>query len=203
MAKPIPSDSPPGDLPDPPRELNAEKLLILNESGPWYRLNPISHPLALYFDKSGYGRFDGPQQSYGILYLGADLHVCVIECFGRTLTRAVDEAELKSRNLFMLQSQCPLRLVDLTGAGLIRAGADSRLNTGSYAQARKWIQAIWNLTPPPDGIRYRSRLDNDRFCYGLFDRTQASLAEFNQGNLIDAHAYEVAQVLNDYDFVLL
>lgn len=203
MAKPIPSDDLPGEHPDPPAVLRADDLLTLTHSGPWYRLNPVQYPSALYFDQSGCGRFDGPQQGYSILYLGADIHTCFIKCFGRTHTKAVAEAELKERNLFEIRAQRPLTLVDLSGPGLVRLGADSRLTTGSYAQARKWVQAIWELNQQLDGIRYRARMDNDRFCYGLFDRTKIDLEEQNLGNLVDSHPWELAQILDGYGYALL
>jgi hypothetical protein len=203
MANPIPPEDLPGNHPDPPTVLDADSVATVVQSGPWYRLNTVQHPSALYFDTSGCGRFDGPQQSYGILYLGADIHTCFIECFGRTHTKAVDEAELKTRNLFAIQSQRPLKLADLTGAGLVRLGADSRLTTGNYTQSRKWGQAIWEIGQAFDGIRYRARLDNDRYCYGLFDRATSVLEEQNQGNLVDSHPHELARILGDYGYALL
>jgi hypothetical protein len=203
MVKPILPDGLPGDHPDPPANLKLDDLQIIDHSGPWYRLNPILHQSALYFDKSGSGRFDGPEQGYGILYLGEDLHTCFIECFGRTHTKAVEEVELKHRNLFEVKSKRPLKFVRLSGEGLVRLGADSRITTSSYIQARKWVQAVWELDQQIEGICYRSRIDNDRFCYGLFDRTMPDLEEKNLGNLVDSNPQSLAQILSDYDYALL
>lgn len=203
MVDPAQLEDLPGDHPDPPATLDSKNFVTVEHSGPWYRLNLKPYPSALYFDKSGCGRFDGPDQGYGILYLGQDSHTCFVECFARTHTKAVDEQELKNRNLFAIQSGRPLVLVDLSGKGLVRLGADSRLTTGRYSQARKWVQRIWEMGPSVDGICYRSRMDNGRHCYGLFDHVQADLEEQNLGNLVDFHSHKLAQILHDYGYALL
>jgi len=56
---------------------------VVESIGPWYRLNPVRYESALFFDRSGKGRFDGQGQGYGILYVGADEYAAFIECFGR------------------------------------------------------------------------------------------------------------------------
>ncbi len=203
MAMPIRPNVRPGQHPDPPKTLSIQNVEIVTSSGPWFRLNPSQHSSALYFDRSGEGRFDGPEQGYGILYLGEDMHTCFIECFGRTHTKAVEEQLLRQRNLFEISALRSLQFANLSGKGLVKLGADSRLTTGDYGQARKWVQAIWALGANIDGICYRSRLDNDRFCYGLFDRTAANLAERNLGDLVGSHPHRLAKILSDYDYALL
>ncbi|MGF1601620.1 MAG: RES family NAD+ phosphorylase [Thermosynechococcaceae cyanobacterium] len=203
MAKQTPANDLPGNHPDPPVDLRPEDLITVKQSGPWYRLNSIQHESAIYFDRSGWGRFDGPDQSYGILYLGEDIHTCFIECFGRTHTKAVEEIELKRRNLFEIKSERPLKFAKLSGEGLVRLGADSRITTGNYAQARKWVEAIWTLEQQIEGVCYRSRIDNDRFCYGIFDRATPYLREKNLGNLVDYSPNDLSQILYEYDYGLL
>ena len=131
------------------------------------------------------------------------MHACFIECFGRTHTKAVEEQLLRQRNLFEISALRSLRFANLRGKGLVKLGADSRLTTGDYGQARKWVRAIWALGANIDGICYRLRLDNDRFCYGLFDQTAADLAERNLGDLVGAHPNRLAKILSDYDYALL
>jgi hypothetical protein len=65
------------------------------------------------------------------------------------------------------------------------------------------MRAIWAIAPQVNAVRYRSRLDSDRFCYGLFDRVESDLLERNLGNLVDFHPRKLAQILTDYDYVLL
>ena len=190
--------------PDPPSDFPTLTLPIVESKGPWYRLNPVEYPDTLYFDRSGRGRFDGPNQGYGILYVGEDEYASFIECYGRVHgVRGVEEVALKQRNLFMLFSERPLILVNLTGDNLVKLGADARLSSGSYQKARTWGRAIWEHPLQVDGIRYRSRHDDERFCCGLFDRVAPHLRENNLGNLVDSHPLLLAKILNKYDYGLL
>ena len=54
-----------------------------------------------------------------------------------------------------------------------------------------------------DGIRYRSRHDDERFCCGLFDRIASDLQEDNLGNLVDHHPKLLSEILTEYDYGLL
>jgi hypothetical protein len=196
---PIPSQI----FPDPPLAWDDDQILTISVKGSWFRLNRADAPSSLYFDRSGRGRFDGEDQGYGILYLGEDIHTCFAECFARDRTNAVTEVALKTRNLFEITAKRRLTFVDLTGKGLVRIGADAILTTGDYLKSRKWAKQLWQYSEHFDGIRYRSRVDNDRYCYGVFDCAQASLTEKNLGNLIDGHAGALAEILEDYSYSLI
>jgi RES domain len=190
--------------PDPPLDFQSRALPVVISAGPWYRLNPVQHASALYFDRSGRGRFDGATQGYGILYVGEDEYAAFIESYGRVHgARGVAEADLKQRNLVAIASDRPLVLVDLTGSSLVKLGADARLSSGSYAIARTWAKAIWEHPMQVDGLRYRSRHDDERFCCGLFDRVRSHLREHNSGNLVDNHPLLLSQILAKYDYGLL
>lgn len=82
-------------------------------------------------------------------------------------------------------------------------GADARLSSGSYPIARQWAQAIHDHPQKVDGIRYRSRHDDERYCYGIFDRCSSELQEQNLGNLLESHPSLLAEILNCYDYGLL
>lgn len=85
--------------PLPPTDFGTRTLAIFKSSGPWYRLNLAQYP-AVYFDCTGSGRFDGPQQGYGILYVGEDVFGPFIESFGRTHGKlAIASTDLKERYL--------------------------------------------------------------------------------------------------------
>jgi hypothetical protein len=199
--------SPPRDLagyPPPPPDFGQRQLPVVASQGTWYRLNAVEFAGAIYFDRSGRGRFDSPDFGWGILYVGEDIYAAFIECFGREHgAMGVSEATLRGRNLFAIRANRPLVFVDLTGSSLVKLGADARLSSGSYQVARQWAKAIWEHPQQVDGIRYRSRHDDGRICYGLFERAESSLDSTNLGNLPDGNPTLLAEILAHYDYGLL
>jgi hypothetical protein len=203
MVNPTPSEDPLISHPSPPADFRSRELPTVSSKGTWYRLNDRDFPSSLYFDRSGSGRFDSPAQGYGILYVGADVYASWIECYGRTHgAKGVSEIVLKQRNLFTIDSQRELVFADLTGNGLVKMGADARLSSGSYVAARQWAQAIYDHPQAVDGIRYRSRHDDERYCYGIFDRCADELQEQNLGNLVESNPKLLAEILSCYDYGL-
>lgn len=189
--------------PLPPSDFSDRPLPITECQTSWYRLNPIQYSSGLYFDRSGRGRNDSPQQGYGILYVGFDIQTTFIECFGRVHGAiGVAETDLRKRALIEITANRPLKLVDLWGNGLVKIGADARLSSGSYLIARAWAKAIWEHPEQVDGIRYHSRHDDTRFCCGLFDRCLAYLTESNKGTLIDNYPTQLADILDHYGYGL-
>lgn len=71
--------------PAPPKDFFKRPLPVIESHRFWYRLNPLQHSSALYFDRSGKGRFDSPEQGYGILYVAEDEYASFIECYGVVL----------------------------------------------------------------------------------------------------------------------
>jgi RES domain len=204
MVNPTPPEDPLIPHPLPPKDFRSRELPTVSSQGTWYRLNDREFTSSLYFDRSGSGRFDSPAQGYGILYVGADVYASWIECYGRTHgAKGVSEIVLRQRNLFAIDSQRELVFADLTGNGLVKMGADARLSSGSYVAARQWAQAIYDHPQTVDGIRYRSRHDDERYCYGIFDRCADELREKDLGNLIEAHPKQLAEILEYYDYGLL
>ncbi len=198
------SKEPLKEHPEPPLDFNNLPLPVVISNEPVYRLNPITYQSALFFDRTGKGRFDGQEQEYGILYVGVDEYAAFIECFGRVHgARGVAELALRQRNLIGITSARPLVLADLTGNGLVKLGADARLASGSYLMARKWAQAIFAHPQQVDGIKYRSRHDDTRFCWGLFDKSRSLLSEENLGNLVEHHPLLLSEILAHYDYGLL
>jgi hypothetical protein len=211
MVNPIPPEDPLIPHPSPPEDFRSRELPTVSSKGTWYRLNDRDFTSSLYFDRSGSGRFDSPAQGYGILYVGADVYASWIECYGRTHgTKGVSEIVLRQRNLFAIDSQRELVFADVTGNGLVKMGADARLSSGSYVAARQWAQAIYDHPQVVDGIRYRSRHDDERYCYGIFDRLASpsvnrcadELLEKNLGNLVESNPKLLAEILNFYDYGL-
>lgn len=191
--------------PLPPENFNQLQLpLSYNNGSDYYRLNRVDYNSAIYFDRSGEGRFDGQEQSYGICYLGETIEAAFIECFGRELgIKFLTQEFIKSRNLFIIGSKRQLKLVDLFGSGLAKLGADKRLTGGDYDLSRQWAEAIYQHPERVDGIRYYSRHDDTQLCCGLFDRSTHELQSKNMGNLIESDANRLANILNRYDFGIL
>ena len=224
--------------PLPATDFQKQVLPISECQTTWYRLNPSSYDSALYFDRSGMGRYDGLSQSYGILYVAEAVEGAFIESFGRShgakagrgglggfphepsSQEGVAEADLRNRNLFELESDRQLTLVNLWGSGLVKIGADARITSGSdYELSRAWAEAIYLHPSKVDGIRYYSRHDclgarslapfgdagshrNTQLCCGLFDRTSAHLKEQNEGNIVN-NPELLADILKRYDYALL
>lgn len=197
-------EEPLAEHPNPPLDFKTLTLPVVESAGPWYRLSSNHHSSALYFDRSGHGRFDGPELGYGILYVGEDEYAAFIECYGRAHgVRGVEESALRQRDLVCISSDRPLVLIDLTGSGLVKLGADARLASGPYLKARQWSQAIWEHPQQVDGLKYHSRHDDVRIYYGLFNRAQPCLSGNNLGNLVDSHSILLSEILAHYDYGLL
>jgi hypothetical protein len=176
--------------------------LVTNQS--WIR----SHDAAfgpIYFGRSGLNRFDAPGKQYGVLYLAADAHGAFIETFGRQPGRLiVSIGELAQRGLARVTVRRSLRLVDLSGAGLARIGADSRLVSGSYDVSQAWALALYEHPDQPDGLLFRSRHDPSRLCAAIFDRAEDALRTRSLGSLSDAaNAALLGNILDTYDFGLI
>jgi hypothetical protein len=69
-----------------------------------------------------------------------------------------------------LQTTRSLKLVDLTGPGLSKIGADGRLCTGNHRLSQRWALALWQHSMQVDGIYYRARHDLSHNCAAIFDR---------------------------------
>ncbi|MSP61912.1 MAG: RES domain-containing protein [Myxococcales bacterium] len=190
--------------PSPPADLATRQLPIRSFRSPWFRSHRIERG-ALHFGRSGGERFDAPRRQFGVLYLGRDAHSAFIETFGRHGSRQqVTLSQLQERALAQIESAGLLRLVDLTGRGLARIGADARLATGNYKISQAWALALHDHPASPDGIYYRSRHDPGRRCAAIFDRASASLTARTLGSLADrANGPTLADLLDTYAFGLI
>jgi RES domain len=155
--------------PEPPKNLSTQNLPLIQLQQPWFRIHPSRYE-PLHFGNSGF-RFDAPGQEYCILYIAQYEKGAFIETFGaNTGIRIISSAELSVRSISCLQNSRPLNLVDLTGAGLAKIGADSRLCDGDHELARRWALAFWQHPMQADGIYYRARHDPSQYCAAIFDR---------------------------------
>ncbi len=137
-----------------------------------------------------------------MLYLGTDEHVAFVETFGRDLDyRLVTRGELETRGLAQVTLRRPLKVVDLTGSGLAALGADARLCSGSHVLAQVWSAAFWSHPDQPDGVRWRSRFDPERFCVAIFDRAADAVTASALGHLAQPqHRALLGSILDTYRF---
>lgn len=197
----------PQPLPPPSSNFSSQPIPTFTVKKDFYRLNSMQFPTSIFFDKTGKGRFDGPKQGYGIMYVGDDQFGTWVECYARVLGdknfRGVSKKDIQERDLYIVTSNRPLILADLTGSSLTKIGVDARISSGSYPMSRKWARAIYLHPQKLDGIRYRSRHDDNRYLYGLFDQCEPYLTEQNLGNLYDHNPHLLASILDFYQYGLL
>lgn len=204
MADAPSSDGDLGPLFPPPPDLAKRRLPLRRTTRSWQRIHRCDHG-AIFFNRTGETRFRAPNGEYGVMYIGADIYCCFIETFGRldrgdTDFRIVDRISLELRCVSQISSVRPLRLVDVTGPGLRRIGADGRLCTGDHTQARLWALALWSHPDQPDGILYPARHDLSRKSVALFDRASGSVGVGAPRRLIELPRRQLEAVLNRYDF---
>ncbi len=144
-----------------------------------------------------------------MLYLAADIEGAFIEGCIRDMglgraRRVVSETYLRDRVLSRIAFEHPLRLVDLTGAGLAQVGADMRLCTaGGYRVAQRWSLAFWQHADLPEGILYCSRHDPSRLCAALFDRVGKATTTAIGGFLDVSLRTTLAALLDEYGIGLV
>lgn len=194
----------PGPHPLPPDTLADYSLPMIALTGPWIRFHRCQRD-PLHFGRTGDNRFDAPGGEFGVLYVARDAHAAFIETFGQVIDiRAITRIELDNRCLSWIDATRPLRVVDLTGPGLARLGADERLASGRYAEAQVWSLARWQHPARPDGIFYRSRHDPSHFSLGLFDRVAANLRVVARQRLSDpAGATLLADIRDTHGFTVI
>jgi hypothetical protein len=166
----------PGPHPPPPADLPARRLALRAYKGPFFRVHRAALG-PLFFGKTGSNRFDAPAAEFGVLYLAQHPRGAFVETFGHeTGTRLLAVRELEERSLAELRTTRPLSLVDLTGKGLARIGADGRLLDGDYLAAQAWAKGLHDHPARPDGIAYRSRHDPSQVCAAVFERARGRVA---------------------------
>jgi hypothetical protein len=200
------------DLPLPPSDLNNRLLPIQTfaEGSILFRIhNTDYHPV--FFGKSLPHRFDAPIP-YGVLYAGIDRHVALRETIFRgeldnlIIARNNLSGMLAQQSISCLSANRVLKLVQAYDDGLPQIGASdgiSREDERSYTQ--KWSLALWQHPDFVDGIMYRSRLDENRFCVALYsDRIDGVLFHQAKEELSSEHFTPILmEVINTYSIGLI
>jgi hypothetical protein len=194
----------PGPHPPPPGDLARRPLPLLQSTGPWFRVHRLEYA-PIFFGRSGKSRFDAPGGEYGMLYAGVDARCAFIETLGHnTGIRSLNVIDVRTRGLARIETDRPLRLIDLTGPGLTRLGADERLCSGDHAIAQRWSLLLWQHPERPDGLHYRSRHDPSRLCVTIYERAADALSAIHLGSLTDPeHEALLGELLDTYGFGLV
>jgi len=196
-----------GEHPEPHADLSSRKPLLydLKHSATLFRIHPANrHPL--FFGKTGDNRFDAPDKSFGMLYLGMDEQCSFIETFGQvTGVRSLPVDRLKGRELAEVKIVRSLRLVDLSNSGgLARIGADAGLIAGPHAISQRWSAALRAHPVKPDGILYPARHDPARRACAIFDCPASTFKVLPRGLLLSRQNSELlSSMLDLYGFGLI
>ena len=141
---------------------------IYERGGPFPTLwNAFRHvgPLSR-FDHHRPGVDGLPDQPRGTLYAAADISTAVAEFFQTTrqINRTRRQPWLVS---FVLSGE--VRLLDLTDAFCVRAGASAKLVIGPFRYAQNWSRGFYEAYGEAHGLYYRSSLTN-RPTVALYER---------------------------------
>lgn len=179
-----------------------------------YRLTRLQFPDPAYFGRAVLFRFDAPDRSYGVCYLGTSLDCCLVE----VLTPAyrphqqppliVAQAQLTSYYAAIATLLRPLQLAYLADEGLIQLGIDQRHTGGDdYDLAGTWSLAIHGHASRVDGIFYPSRHHNGLYSVALFERSASAVGFRRWGSLGDRAVLdlwtETTRVLHRFNIAVL
>ena len=139
------------------------------------------------------------------MYVALDPHGVFIETFGsETGICIIASRELALRSISQLSCSRCLKLVDISGPGVVHIGADARLATGDHRVAQIWSRALWSHPSQVDGIYYRARHDLSQVCAAIFERTKLTFDIVNTQNCTSRSFREtLATVLKTYKFGLV
>jgi hypothetical protein len=108
----------------------------------------------LYFGRSAANRYDAPDNTYGVLYLGQDLSTALMESlfhkhrWATAKKRTVSQIEVDQRMVRFVDVQSDLRLADLTAPNVVASqfGLNlAQLASRKYGRLQKMSKAIHDL----------------------------------------------------------
>lgn len=199
----------PGPIPDPPADFHTRTLPILTlpAGTPLSRIHLRTRG-ALYYgprtDPARRGRWDAPDDSFGVCYLAETAHLAFAETFLRDLAlEEIGSATLGERSLALVHPVRDLRLAQMHGAGLHRMQATAAVVQASYDRTWAWAQSIHGHPARVDGVRYRARHDDDSLAVAVFDRAAAAVEVSASTPLLDPSlAQELSRWLDRYSLGL-
>jgi hypothetical protein len=193
-------------LPGPPADLADRRIKLVEWTQLLFRTHGIRrNPLSS--GNLGLNRFDAPDGSFGVLYLGRDPFCAFIETFAHAAgTRAVTTTALKSKAITELKPARPILLIDLAESGtLVRIGADSRLFAAEYNVSQLWAKALHDHPAQAHGLLYPSRLDPMRQSVALFRDRDWKLTELSRQSWYapGAQRIRLAEIAEHYSIQLI
>ena len=129
-----------------------------------------------------------------ILYAAAAYPTCLAEIFQDT--RTIDTVT-NQPYLAAFAFARDLRLLDVAGPWITRAGASMAINSGSRRVAREWSRVIYDAFPRIDGIRYASSMDANAPAYAFYERAEPDMLPSSPGFDVALASVELRQGLKD------
>jgi RES domain len=176
-----------GPLPPPDLNSREPELVEIPKGTIIHRFYSAAYD-PIYFDKSQQGRFNAPDQSYGVLYTAENPAGAFAETFLRTPGRTLIDSDLLDRKAYVrLSVTRSLRLIRMAGPGLARLGATAEVTHSGlpYDVPQSWSKALASHPVNVDGIAYFSRHDDDELCHALFDATEGAIREVARETNLD------------------
>jgi len=165
--------------------------ITLPPGRPLFRLCQTRFPDPAFFGRTLTHRFDAPDRSYGVCYLGTTLDCCLVEALEVDVDAATLGASITGQTLSQYYAAVAvprrdLMLARLADLGLNRLRIDLRVSSGNdYDVAREWSKAIHDHPTQVDGILYPSRHRDSLYCVALFERARDALQFTFWGTLGD------------------
>lgn len=202
------------DKPTPPVDLAARTLPLTMIEGPAWRVYPGVHGPS-HFNKQD-GRFNDPQQRYGVLYaaetdVGAFAERLLVApgLFGGQTglavgaTIPVSATALQTFSLAAVTFAQPLACVDLrTPTGLTQIGAGPWLLTAPHSVSKQWSRPLFLHPSAPEGIVWNSRAEHGIVSLGLHERAKPKITANGLGPLV-GHRRLLAEVIRQFDVVIV
>lgn len=161
-----------------PERIVPATTLLQQVSRTKYKASP------LHFGQAAANRYDAPDLSYGVLYLGQDLSTVLMESvfhkhrWATVKRRTVARAEVYQRMVRFVEVRGDLHLADLAAPNVVASqfGLNlAQLASRKYGRLQKMSKAIHDQRDPAgqawfDGIYYPSRNNPAASCIAVFDR---------------------------------
>ncbi|HLW48681.1 MAG TPA: RES family NAD+ phosphorylase [bacterium] len=206
------SDRRPYD-PTPPIDLAARTLPLTTIESPAWRVYPGTHDPS-HFNKQD-GRFNDPQQQYGVVYAAATEVGAFAErlllapgLFGGPTSLAaggipVSATALQTFSLAAITFVRPLACVDLrTPTGLVQIGAGPWLITAPHSVSKQWSRPIFLHPSAPEGIVWSSRAGQGVVSLGLHERAKPKITAQGLGPLIGQRKL-LAEAIREFDVIIV
>jgi hypothetical protein len=142
------------------------------------RISGTAFPDPAYFGSNALHRFDAPDRSFGVCYMGTTLECCLHAQTRIAVAQpwVIAEADLRLFYAAIVTVERQLDLAYLADAGLATLGIDQRHTGGDdYGLAKCWSAAIHAHSSDVDGIFYASRHHNRMYAVALFARARGKV----------------------------